>query len=212
MEQLRNSFKSIQESRRAYVILNVAYYGLMLCAMLYVGFNRSPQETLMEALGEAWGTGPLAVLGEAYSGGQVLLAVSLTFFVNLLVGSFVYINLTSMIVPFSGLLFGFVRAGVWGLLFAPATLDVSGAQVLSGILVAGVILLEGQGYVLAMLAAYEHGKAWLFPKQVGEEKHWRGYVAGVKRSLRIYLLVVLVLIVAALYEVIVAVFLLPMLV
>jgi hypothetical protein len=212
MERLRKSFKQIQESRRAYAILNGVYYGLMLCAMLYVSFNRPLQETLMEAVGEAWGTGPLAVLGDAYSGGQVLLAASLTFVVNLVVGSFFWINLPSLIVPFSGMFFGLVRAGVWGLLFSPATLEVSGVQVLAGILVAGVILLEGQGYVLAMLAAYEHGKAWLFPKLVGVENRRQGYVVGVKRSLKIYLLVGLALIAAAVYEVLVAVFLLPMLV
>ncbi|MGD8813379.1 MAG: hypothetical protein PVI78_02775 [Anaerolineales bacterium] len=212
MEVLRNSFKAVSESRRAYAILNVIYYGLILCAMLYVSFNRPLQEALMEAVGEAWETGPLAIIGGAYSGGKILLAIGLTFVVNLVVASFLSIHLPSLILPFSGLLVGLLRAFVWGLLFAPPSLQVSGAQVLIGVLVAGVILLEGQGYVLAMLAAYDHGKAWLFPKRVGAENRKQGYGMGVKRAVRLYLLVALALLIAAVYEVIVTVIILPQLV
>jgi hypothetical protein len=192
-----------------YTILNVVYYALIVCAMVYASFDRSVQDLLMNAVGEAWEGGPLAIVAGAYSGGQILLAVGLTFVVNLVVGSFVSISLPSLIIPFSGIVVGMYRAVVWGLLFSPATLNVSGAEFIAGLLVLGVILLEGQGYVLTMLAAYDHGKAWLIPGSAGVESRKQGYLVGVKRSLSIYLLVALVLLVAAVYEVVVTVIILP---
>jgi hypothetical protein len=63
-----------------------------------------------------------------------------------------------------------------------------------------LLILEGQGYVLAMLAAYLQGKAFIFPQSVGVTTRWQGYWVGVKRSARLYLLVVLVLAVSAVYE------------
>ena len=51
-----------------------------------------------------------------------------------------------------------------------------------------------------MLAAYLQGMAFLRPKTVGVKTHRQGYWEGVKRSARIYLMVVVVLFVAAIYE------------
>jgi hypothetical protein len=50
------------------------------------------------------------------------------------------------------------------------------------------------------LAAYVQGKAFLWPRSVGAATRRQGYGVGVKRSVRIYMLVVLVLAVAAIYE------------
>ena len=64
------------------------------------------------------------------------------------------------------------------------------------------LLLEGQGYILALLAAYIQGRAFLWPKTAGVEGHARGYVEGLKRTGLLYVLVVLVLLISAIYEVI----------
>jgi hypothetical protein len=64
------------------------------------------------------------------------------------------------------------------------------------------LLIEGQAYILTMLAAYIQGRSFLWPRAVGLDSHWKGYTEGVKLSARLYALVVLTLIVAAIYEVI----------
>ncbi|MGD8760254.1 MAG: hypothetical protein PVJ07_08385 [Anaerolineales bacterium] len=203
------AFKPVRESRRAYAVLNIAYYGLMVCAMIFVAFNRSVQHSMLGAGVEAWETGPLAMIGGAYNSGEQLLAIALTFAANLFVGSLVFITLPSLIIPFSGLAIGLCRALVWGLMFCPGGLDVSAGNVLAELLILIVIFLEGQGYVLAMLAALNHGKAWLIPKSVGASNRLQGYWTGVKQSLKTYLLVVLALIVAAVYEVVLTLVILP---
>ena len=113
------------------------------------------------------------------------------------------------VIPFSGLLVGAYRAVLWGLIFSPPTLAVSSREMLAGFLALILLILEGQGYVLAMLAAYVQGSAFLFPKSVGATSRKQGYGVGVKRSIRLYLLVVPVLAVAAVYEALVVILIMP---
>jgi hypothetical protein len=196
MKAIQSALEPIKESRRAYIVLNLVYYGLVLCGMIYVAFNRSLQQSLLELVGSAFTQGPFSVVGSAYVGGQVLQAMVLTFVVNLFIGSIAVITLPSLVIPFSGLLTGAYRAILWGLLLSPTTPVLRWVMVPHSL----VLILEGQAYILAMLAAYVQGRAFLWPCSVGVTTHRQGYGLGVKRSVRIYLLVVLVLAVAAVYE------------
>jgi hypothetical protein len=184
------------------VLLNVAYYGLVVCAMVYTAFDRSLQQALMGSVGEALTEGPLAPVLDAYTTERAILAIGLTFGINLAVGSFLTITLPSLVVPFSGFLLAGVRALTWGVLFSPQIVGGIGAgELVTGVLLVGLLFLEGQGYVLAALGVYLHGTAFLWPQTGGATGHLQGYWHGVKKQARIYLLVALVLVVAALYEV-----------
>jgi hypothetical protein len=44
------------------------------------------------------------------------------------------------------------------------------------------------------------GKWWLFPKSAGLDTHMEGYVAGLKANAALYLLILPVLAVSAIYE------------
>ena len=74
-----------------------------------------------------------------------------------------------------------------------------------------LVLLEGQGYILTMLAAHLQGKAFLSPVSVLASSRWQGYKLGLRHSLRLYFFVAVVLAIAAIYEAIVVVRILPML-
>lgn len=192
-----SSFAILGAHRRAYVWLNVTYYGLIALAMLYATFDPALQKTITNAAGTAFTQGPLAAVGEAYLGGQTLRAILLTFGINLVVGSGVTITLPSLIVPFSGLLMGAYRAILWGLIYAPNTPELR--MILLPHL--PTLLIEGQAYVLVMLAAVIQGRALFAPHTVGASTRWQAYKQGIKLTLRLYGLVVLVLAVAAVYEV-----------
>ena len=206
MKTFGSALATLGQVRRAYLALNLTYYGLVAASMAYGAFDRSLQQLLLDTVQEAFQAGPLSSVLDAYSGGRVVVAVALTFTVNLLLGSLASITLPSLIIPFSGLLVGALRAILWGLIFSPTSVPTG---IAAGVLVSLLLLLEGQGYVLAMLSAYAQGKAFLSPKRVGAAGHARGYWMGVKQALRIYLLVALALIVAAIYEVSIAVWILP---
>jgi hypothetical protein len=186
----------VKEFRRPAIVLNLVYYGLVLCGMIYVAFNPSLQQALLKDAGTAFTAGPFAAVGSAYTTGQVLQAVALTFVVNLLLGSLAVITLPSLVIPFSGLLMGAYRAILWGLLLSPAAPELRLIMIPHSL----TLILEGQAYIMAMLATYVHGRAFLWPRTAGVTTHWEGYKVGVGRTLRIYVLVVLLLALAAIYE------------
>ena len=196
MKVIRSALATVKEYRRAAIILNLVYYGLVICAMIYVTSNPTLQQTLLEAAGASFTEGPLAAVGAAYGGGHVLSAMILTFVVNLFIGSLACITLPSLVIPFSGLLVGMFRAVLWGLILSPTDPNLRLLMIPHSL----TLILEGQAYILAMLAAYVQGRAFLWPRSVGVETHGQGYIAGLKRAARIYVLVVLVLAVAAVYE------------
>ena len=201
---LLRSLAVVREHRRAYLLLNVAYYGLIVAAMVYAAFHPGLQRTLLDEVGRALGTEPMETVVGAYSGGHLLLAIVLTFAANLVVGSFIDITLPSLIVPFSGLLVGAFRALLWGLMFSPTAVIGAGF-----FLLLPTMILEGQAYVLVMLAAWVQGMAFLRPKKsVGAKTHRGGYWEGVKLSVRIYLLAAIVLLVAAVVEAVSVIFIL----
>lgn len=194
---LKSAWGLVQENRRAYMIINIVYYALVVIGMIYVAFNQKLQEELLNAAGAAFMTGPLAFVGQAYVNVKVLAAIAATFFVNLFIGSFGTITLPSLIVPFSGFLMGIYRAALWGLILSPAHPDMRLLMIPHSI----TLIIEGQAYILTLLATYIHGRAFLWPKTVGLETHGKGYLEGLKRTGKIYILVILTLAIAAIYEV-----------
>ncbi len=197
MAMVRSAWQVVRDHRLAYLTLNVMYYGLVGLAMVYVAlFNPSLQGQLLGDVEQALTQGPLATVGGAYLSGNVVMAAILTFLVNLVAGSVLYVTLPSLIVPFAGIPLGVYRAVLWGLVLAPTTRELALVMIPHSV----TLLLEGQAYVLAIFAAYVHGLAFLLPGTVGLSSHREGYAAGLKTVARVYLLVVLVLAAAALYE------------
>ena len=195
---IKPAWRLAQENRRAYIVINILYYGLVIICMIYVAFNQDLQQSLMDEIGAAFMTGPLSFVGQAYVNAKVFTAILATFFVNLLIGSFASITLPSLVIPFSGLLVGIYRAILWGLLLSPANPDLRLAMIPHSI----TLIIEGQAYILTMLAAYIQGCAFLWPKSVGLESRAKGYLEGFKRTGKLYLLIILTLAIAAIYEVI----------
>jgi len=58
---------------------------------------------------------------------------------------------------------------------------------------------------MAMLSGYDQGRAWLKPATVGAGSRRVGYTAGPRRTLSLYLLIVLTLAVAGLVEAVAAI-------
>lgn len=197
MNAIQSARALVRENKRAYIVINVLYYGLVLAFMGVAAFNRPLQDQLIEQVGAAFMTGPLAAVGNAYLNAEVFAAIGLTFLVNLFLASLIYITLPSLIIPGIGILMGVYRAALWGLIFYPGHPDMQLVMIPHSL----TLILEGQAYILVMFAAYLHARAWLKPASVGVEGHGRGYLEGLKRTGKIYLLVILTLLVAAVYEV-----------
>ena len=194
---LRSAWQVVSRYRTAYVAINFGYYGLVLVGMLYVAvIDPAVQERLLGDVGTSLTEGPLATVGGAYLGGNVAAAAALTFVVNFVVGAVVTITLPSLIVPFAGVVLGAYRAVLWGLLLAPTSRELALVMIPHSL----TLLLEGQAYVLAIFAACVHGVAFLRPQSVGATSRRQGYVVGLRMAARVYVLVLVVLASAAVYE------------
>lgn len=194
--KLHHAQNLIRENRQAYFILNVTYYGVVILGMAYAAINPQIQKTLIEAVRQ-----------RVRGGGPLLKEMVLIFVINLFTGSLVMITLPSLVIPFSGLLMGVYRAAMWGLVLSPASPELARTMIPHSL----TLILEGQGYIVAMLAVFIHGKAFIWPLSAGVESRWKGYIEGLKRTGQLYLLVIILLIVAAVYESLEVALLLPLL-
>ena len=200
----------IYQCRKPYVVLNVCFYGLIVCGMLYAAFNRDAQQSLGKtARGQVAST--LPHVAAAYSEGHVFAAFAWTFAINLLLGSFATIVFPSLILPFSGLCLGMVRAFAWGLIFSPASWPTNGASAIYGLLIFILLAMEGQGFILAMLAAYVQSARFLKRPEPPGSSWWRRYWSALKQSAQLYPVVAVQLALAAFYESLLVIVLLPLL-
>ena len=209
MEWLKATLEPIRSNRRAYRAINLAYYGLILVTMAVTAALPGVRDGLLASVRESLASGGLSPIAEIYGSRSLLPIVAVTLAANLFVGSLATITFPSAIVPFSGLALGGVRAAAWGVLFSPDLSGLTAAKIGAGAFIAGLLFLEGQGYVLAMLAAWLQGRAVLRPDRVGASSLWPAYRRSLGITLCIYVWVVLVLLVAAVYEAAGTIWILP---
>lgn len=200
-------FSTLKCHKRAYFIINLTYYGLVAMAMMYVADHPDLQLALLDGVASSLAQGPLLGVAEAYAGGHILQAICLTFLFNFFLGSVAMLILPSLILPFAGVGIGLIRAVLWGLLLAPTTPELQAAMMPHSL----TLIVEGQGYILAMLAAWAMGRAFTSPTSVGAASWTGGYGRGLKQLLQLLPLVAIVLAVAAVYEVLEVIYLVPLL-
>ena len=193
---MESALKLLQHHRRAYLLLNGAFYGLVLLGTLYSFANPEAQKTLTRVILESFGAPPLSVAKEAYLSGNVPVAALVTFLVNTLLGSFLTITVPSLLIPFAGIVVGLYRAAIWGVALAPTTPELARAMIPHSL----TLLLEGQGYVLAMFAVHVLWVSAFGGLHRRPSGFRTGYLTGLRGTLVTYRLVVLLLAVAALYE------------
>lgn len=191
----------LRENRRAYLLLNLLAYGLVLAGMaagaLLPRLNAA-------SLADMDSNGSTALASSLMS--TPLLFALVIFAINVGTVVIASISLPSLIVPFAGIAIFAVRALSIGTSLAPVDPTVRTTLVPHSL----TLLLEVQAYVLVMLGAFVLGRAWLRPASVGVERRRDGYVHGL-RTLGVLLLPALVLLViGALYEAFSLAYLVPL--
>jgi hypothetical protein len=210
MTVLRRALAVVTRNLRPFLLVNLVYFGLVGAGMAYGAWHPEVHDQLMSVTRQG-AKDVLPSVVDAYAEGRFVSAVGWTLGINLLLGSFLYITMPSLLVPFGGLVTGSIRAVVWGLIFTPNVEDINAARLIKGVLIGLLIFLEGEGYVLAMLGSYLHGKSVLLPASVGASSRWKGYQSGALAAVSVYPLVTAVLAVAAVYEVTTVILVMPML-
>ncbi len=193
----------LREHWSAYLRACLLFYGLSLLGMAVVAANPDLERTLRTAIRSNVDRDLL----DAYARGAVLEATARTFANNVLLASIVALTLPSLAIPFWGLGLGCVRALLWGLALSPT--DPSyGIRFVAQL---PTWILEGQGYILAMLATWILWSGVLRLARTGGAGRSAAYFAGLRTTLVLYVAIVPVLGIAAVYEVLASVYLVPML-
>ncbi|MGY2399415.1 hypothetical protein [Pseudomonas sp. SDO5271_S396] len=207
MPFLRSAFALIHQHRRAFIALNLAFYGLFALLMLVTAFTPELQGVFKPNIDKAFAEpGLFKMAGDAYASKNVPLAIAITFLVNLGVAVGMT-TLPSLVLPFAGIAVTLHRGFLWGVMFSPV-----GADRATLIPHSLTLLIEGQAYVLAAFAVYVQGRMWLWPARYGLVSRWSGYRAGLHATGRLYVLVMLALLIGAVYEALEVIYLMPYLV
>jgi hypothetical protein len=188
-----------RQSSRALIVLSISYFGLFA-----LGFNvatRFPHvhRAITQDVKQQLSEGALSAVRRAYASGSIPEAILLTFTLNLILGAFVFITLPSLLVSFAGVLTGSVRALVWGISIPLSVISARGLPTFLLVLI--LVALEGGAYVVAMLASFVHGRAVIFPASVGATTRCKAYKIGLATTGHLYVVVALLLAIAATYEV-----------
>jgi hypothetical protein len=185
----------IRQHRTAYMVLNLACYGLIAGMMLLA--TAFPELRVAAQAATDTSNDPLnGLFAATYGVGNVFGAAAATLFVNLIFGTVLTLTLPSLVIPFFAIVFGLLRISSWGLIFAP-----TGVEDLSWFIPHMITaVIEAQGYILAALAAWIHERMFLLPPRFDLPGRRAGYGAGLRATLRLYPLVIAVLTVAAVWE------------
>lgn len=194
----------IRRHRTAYLVLNLACYGLIAGMMLLATLLpelRVAAQTVTDTDND-----PLnGMFVATYGVGNVLGAAAATLFVNLIFGTVLTLTIPSLVIPFFAVASMLLRVSSWGLIFAP-----TGVEDLSWFIPHIITaVIEAQGYILAALAAWIHGRMFLFPRRFHLADRRGGYKAGLRAVIRLYPLVIAVLTIAAVWEAIELIHIVP---
>lgn len=193
---MQSAVRLVQRHGKAYLAINIVFYGLVALGTAYSFANPQLQRELTRTIVDSFGAPPLSLARDAYLSGNVALAALVTFLVNFFLGSLVALTVPSLLIPYAGVFLGFYRAAIWGVALAPTTPELATAMVPHSL----TLVLEGQGYVLTMLGVHILWSSTLGGFGKGVSGMAAGYLAGLRANARAYLLVALVLAVAAVYE------------
>lgn len=186
-------------NRRAYFVLNALYYGLILILLMYVSFDHALHERVLETYNATFMTGPLALDGKTPElDSETVKGVVMTFMLNVLGTTYGAVTLPSFVIPFVGIISGLYRAILIGISFSPV--DPFMARIFFPHL--PTLLLEGQATILAMLGVYIQGRAMIWPATVEQQSRWKAYIEGVRQSGIMYMLIMPILLISAIYGVI----------
>ena len=180
MTLFRGPLSVLRKSLRPFLMVNLAYFGLVCAGMATVRGIVPPQEAIRGEL-KVEVPEKLPSIYDAYLGGHLWKAIGLTFFVNLVVGSILYMAVPSLVIPTAVWCWEGLPLVLGSTLFAKLC-HIKRCRLITRGLTGVLIVLEGEGYALAMLGSYVHGKSWLCAGvSAGATTRWQGYKAGARR-------------------------------
>jgi len=196
MKLLADPAALIRDHRRSLTVIAAGYLALFLAGILVTVIVPQLRPEGLGGLASGQGaTGLGQVITDSYRSGNIALAAVVTLAVNLISASLVQTTVPTLIVPFLGVVITLIRGLSWGVLFSPV-----GAEDGTFLIHYVTLLIEGAAYVLVGFSAWVQGRMFLQPARYGFASRRAGYLGGLVATLRIYVWVIALLVVGAIYE------------
>ena len=184
-----------KKDRKLFVASNVFLFGLFALGVLAGMAFPSVHDQLVRWIEQATTTGPVGTASDTLKAGDIWLGTwqifSRNYFVTIAVGI-----LSLVFPPLILFVFG-IQFFAFGIVYSiPAMIR----NPVSLIPVLGTVLLEGEGYVIAIFATMRLVEALIWPHRFGEQSVLRAYGRAVVDNAKLLVVAGIVLAVAALFE------------
>jgi hypothetical protein len=203
MRGLRILSQAVEATKRMKVLL-------VFVALLYVGSYlagwylisiKSPMavETAQGITASVLTEKPFTAIIQSLQGGDLLQAVLITFLVNLTSGAFLSTTLPG-IIPLVGALATIVVTLFRGFVIGVLYPEILASSVAGFALGFGTMVLELGAYVFSGAAGIHVALAPIMPKRYGVQSRWTAFKAAWKDAARVYVIVIILLALGAIWE------------
>ncbi len=203
-KKIMNIKQLIQQNRKAYIWLNVLYFGLTIISMVLISSRPDLESSFRNWVKSNFNPELMSAVAQ----GLVMKSMILIFINNFLYSTIFAMSLPSLIIPFWGLLIGIFRSLLWGFALSPSD-PTFRLRLFAQI---PTWLLEGEAYVLAMFAVFILWRNFFLPRSAGVNSRTQGYILGLRQTLPLYTSIFFLLVLGAIYETLTSIYLIPWLI
>ncbi|MGC9517007.1 MAG: stage II sporulation protein M [Methanomicrobiales archaeon] len=200
---LKNIYKFyVKRYKKRFIYSFLVYYLLVILGGISGIFYSVSRENAVQTVSSSLNS-TLPSLFQAINSGDLISVVLTIFGFNAVLGSFFFITLLNMIGI--GTLIFIYRPFLWGFIYAPVNPQATALL----IYVIPTLILEGLAYVMAFAASIDFLQAIIKPSALGEKKRLRAYKKAWINNLKSYVLILIVLFVAAVVETLTILYIIP---
>jgi uncharacterized membrane protein SpoIIM required for sporulation len=194
LEKIKNIYNFyVERYKKRFLYCFAIYYGLVIIGMV-IGLLYPPISTGTGGNISSQFSTVFPGLLQAIGAGDVIKVILTIFVFNSILGSFLAITLLNLIGV--GTLVFIYRPIMWGLVYAPTSPHA--AMLLLAVI--PTLILEGVAYIIAFAASLDFVLAIAKPKALGEESRFKAWKKAWIYNLKSYVLVLIMLFVAAVVE------------
>ena len=213
-ERLISSIETAKKLKTTLYLVTLIYVLSYIAGYIIIQIETPAVMELVEPIVDGISNNPVYIpIISALEKGNIAFAIAYTFSINLASGAFASTTLPGVI-PFLGALITILMTGFRGFIIGMVfTLAASMTSEVNGfgwaILVLGTLILELGAYVFSATAGINISLSTIFPGRYQTESRWTAFKEAWKDAGRIYILVIILLTLGAIWEMVGIYFLIP---
>lgn len=199
-EVLNQSWETSRKMKKLLFLVTAIYMASFMVGYLMVHTQTPFVMELSKLIIQSLPTSPvISPIISALMGGNLALAITVTFLVNLSIGAFATTTLPGVI-PLIGGLGSIALSGFRGFLIGVVYYEAFKVSIGYTAVALGTAILELGAYVFSAVAGINISLSTIFPKRYEVDSRWVAFKEAWKDAGRIYVIVVILLALGAIWE------------